>query len=303
MNDDLKRKGKDFANFMDSLTKEQIEEGNKINIEAARKEYEEFKSAYSEGLCYLCKSPLVSYNKYQPCVHWLLNPEGFKKPDIELVAKKFGFFQIQSLLRWYANEDSYAKNINGLEDEGAGNKLFEVTICYKNIEWSFSCAESDYTGHANSTHAQHPHYHFQMRINKRSYIRFNDFHLPFSEQDIIEIEARRAMPNKIKQRFSFGEGIDELLQNDGLLDTLNALGDEDTESNALFKLDSFLIADEGMTINMDEISEIIEEAKAKGVPVASLLQNHPNYRTQVVISPGPGVIEQAPRSQRKRKGK
>ena len=250
----------------------------------------------------MCKLPLVSYVENRPCVHWLLKPDGFKKTGIELVAKKFGFFQIQSLLRWYANEENYAQNINSLKDEGTGNKLFEVTICYKNIEWSFSCAESDYTGHANSKHAQHPHYHFQMRINGQSFIRFNDFHLPFSEMDIIEIEARRAKPHKIKQRFSFGEGVDELLENDGLLDTLKAFGVEGNELNAPFKLDSFVVADEGKTINMDEISDIIEEAKAKGVPVASLLQKLPNYRTQVIISPGPGVVEQAPRSRRKKGG-
>ena len=300
MNDDLKSKGKYFANFMDSLSVEQIAEGNKINIETAGKEFEEFKSAYSEGHCYLCKLPLVSYAKNQPCVHWLLKPEGFEKTDIELVAEKFGFFQIQSLLRWYANEESYAQNINSLEDEGTGNKLFEVTICYKNIEWSFSCTESDYTGHANSKHSQHPHYHFQMRINRQAYIIFNDFHLPFSEMDIIEIEARRAKPHKIKQRFSFGEGVDELLESDGLLDTLKALGVEDNESNAPFKLDSFVVADEGKTINGDELSDIVEEAKAKGVPIASLLHKLSNSSTQVIVSPGPGVIEQAPRSGRKR---
>ena len=285
---------------MDSLSEEQIAEVNKINFEAARKEFEEFKSAYSEGHCYLCKLPLVSYAKNQPCVHWLLKPEGFEKTDIELVAKKFGFFQIQSLLRWYTNEESYAQNINSLKDEGTGNKLFEVTICYKNIEWSFSCAESDYTGHANSKHAQHPHYHFQMRINGQAFIKFNDFHLPFNEMDIIEIEARKTKPHKIIQRFSFGEGVDELLESDGLLYSLKALGVEDNVSNSPFKLDSLIVLDEGKTINRDELSEIIEEANAKGVPVASLLHKLSNCHPQVIISPGPGVIEQAPRSGRKK---
>lgn len=58
---------------MDGLSEEQIAEGNKINFEAARKEFKEFKSAYTEGHCYLCKLPLVSHVENRPCINWLLN--------------------------------------------------------------------------------------------------------------------------------------------------------------------------------------------------------------------------------------
>lgn len=82
--------------------------------------------------------------------------------------------------------------------------------------------------------------------------------------------------------------------------SLKALGVEDNVSNSPFKLDSLIVLDEGKTINRDELSEIIEEANAKGVPVASLLHKLSNCHPQVIISPGPGVIEQAPRSGRKK---
>jgi hypothetical protein len=39
-----------------------------------------------------------------------------------------------------------------MTEEGTGTKLFELTIRYKNLEWSISCSESDYLGHE----AHHP---------------------------------------------------------------------------------------------------------------------------------------------------
>ena len=103
---------------------------------------------------------------------------------------------------------------NDLADEGAG-KLIELTIKYKTFEWSFSCAESDYLGHATGVEeSRRPHYHFQMRVNKQAFIRFNDFHVPFSEQDLLQIESQRLAPELIKQRFSTASGMNELLHDD-----------------------------------------------------------------------------------------
>jgi hypoxanthine-guanine phosphoribosyltransferase len=60
------------------------------------------------------------------------------------------------------------------------------------------------------------------------------------------------------------------------------------------------MAEEGKTISGEDLYQIIKEAKAKGVKVASLIHKLPNSRTQVVITPGPGVVEQAPRARRKK---
>lgn len=64
---------------------------------------------------------------------------------------------------------------------------------------------------------------------------------------------------------------------------------------AHFKLDTIAMAEEGKTINGEDLHQIIEEAKAKGVTVASLMHKLPNARTQVIVTPGPGVVEQVPR--------
>jgi hypoxanthine-guanine phosphoribosyltransferase len=58
------------------------------------------------------------------------------------------------------------------------------------------------------------------------------------------------------------------------------------------------MAEEGKTISGDDLYEIIQEAKAKNVTVASLMHKLPNTQTRVFVTPGPGVVEQAPRSGR-----
>lgn len=299
MTEAARAKGQDFAHFLATLSVEKIAYGNKVNYRAAAAEYQSFLSHFTKESCYLCERPLASFSKKTPCPHWLLKPKGFKKKDLPAVAERYGFYQIQSFLRWVANQDGFAKNINDLLEEGTGSKLFEVTIKYKNLEWAFSCAESDYQGHATSQHAKHQHYHFQMRIDRRPFINYSDFHVPFSEMDIINIEAMRVNPN-MKQRFSFGEGMNDVLSDDTVDHLVSATVPGNDEESASFKLNSIAIAEEGMTIKGEDIYELIQEANAKGVTVASLLHKLPNARTQVVVSPGPGVVEQAPRSGRQR---
>ena len=54
--------------------------------------------------------------------------------------------------------------------------------------------------------------------------------------------------------------------------------------------------EEGKAIRGEDLYEIIQEAKTKGVTVASLIHKLPNAQTRVIVSPGPGVVEQAPRN-------
>lgn len=300
MSEEIRSKGRGFAKFLDSLSEEQRAHGNEVDFRRAEAEHQRFQEAFSQGYCYLCKKPLALFSKKSPCAHWLLKPKGFKKNDLPALAQHYGFFQIQSYLRWVANQDGFARHINDLPEEGAGSKLFEVTIKHKNLEWAFSCAESDYLGHATSQHAKHPHYHFQMRVDRRPFINYSDFHLPFSEMDIINIEAMHALPSKVKQRFSFGEGMKDVLNDETVEHIVNATVPGETTEEAPFKIDTIAMAEEGKTISGNDLYEIIQEAKAKGVTVASLMHKLPNARARVIVTPGPGVVEQAPRSGRKK---
>lgn len=299
MNDTVRAKGRKFAEFLETLSLEQIEEGNSKSRKNAEDEFRRFNEQFDVGICYLCEKPLASFSKKLPCPHWLLKPKGFKKNDLPAIADRYGFFQIQAFLRWAANHEAFAKNINNLEAEGTGTKLFEVTIRWKNIEWAFSCAESDYQGHATSQHSKHAHYHFQMRLDNRPFINYSDFHLPFSEMDLINIEAMRSSPGRVKQHFSFGEGMNDVLSDETVEHIVASTVPADDAGDSTFKIDSIAMAEEGKTISGDDIYALIQEAKAKGVTVASLMHKLPNARTQVIVTPGPGVVEQAPRGGRK----
>ena len=299
MNDAVRAKGRQFAEFLGTLSPEQIAEGNAKSRKNTEDEFRRFNEHFNAGICYLCEKPLASFSKKLPCPHWLLKPKGFKKNDLPAIADRYGFFQIQAFLRWVANHEAFAKNINDLEAEATGTKLFEVTIRWKNIEWAFSCAESDYQGHATSQHSKHPHYHFQMRLDNRPFINYSDFHLPFSEMDIINVEAMRSNSGRVKQHFSFGEGMNDVLSDDTVEHIVASTVPADDECDATFKLDSIAMAEEGKTINGDDVYALIQEAKAKGVTIASLMHKLPGARTQVIVTPGPGVVEQAPRGGRK----
>jgi len=170
MSGEIRIKGHDFAKFLETLSAEEIAHGNEVNFQRAKAEYQSFLEYFNRGSCYLCEHPLASFDKNSPCPHWLLRPKGFKKNHFPALTQRYGFFQIQSFLRWVANQDGFAKNINDLIEEGTGTKIFEVTIKYKNLEWAFSCAESDYQGHSTTQHGSLQHYHFQMRIDQRSFI-------------------------------------------------------------------------------------------------------------------------------------
>ena len=297
MNDTIRSKGKDFAKFLSSLPEEERARGNEINFRNAEAEYQSFLEHFNRGHCYLCKKPLLTFGKNTPCPHWLLKPKGFSKKNFPAIVQHYGFFQIQSFLRWVANQSGFARNINDLIDEGTG-KLFEVTIKYKNFEWAFSCAESDYQGHATSQNGKQPHYHFQMRIDKRPFINYADFHPPFSEMDIINIEAMRAAPDIIKQRFSFGEGMNDVLSDETVEHIVNSTVPGEATDEAPFSIDTLAMAEEGKKISGNDLYELIQEAKAKGVTVASLMHKLPNAQSRIIVTPGPGVVEQAPRSGR-----
>ena len=221
MSEELRNRGREFAGFLEKLPNEKRDEITARNLEQTEAEYREFEKKFAKGKCYLCNKSFSSFKHETPCIHWLMKPRGFRKNDLPKISSRYGFFQIQSYLRWVANKEKIAANINDLPEEGTGDKLFELTIKYKNLEWAFSCSESDFLGHEKTKHSQHPHYHLQMRVDELQFIKYNDFHLPFSEHDIIHIEAMRIHPEIIKGKFTFGEGMSDILNEDNLENLVN----------------------------------------------------------------------------------
>lgn len=296
MSERIRERGREYAKFLQKMPEAELTEGNDAQLQRDRAQHKRFQDNFRKGICYLCNEPLITFRNELPCLHWLLRPHGFKKKDFLSVTKKYGFFQIQAYLRWVANEDGFALNINDMPEGGSG-RLFETTIRYKNLEWSFSCSETDYLG----THASRPpHYHFQMRVDNRPFIDYADFHIPFNEFDITTIEAKRTLPDIIEIGYSFGEGMRDVLTDETAEQIVNSAKFEGVRENAPLEIDTFAIADEGKTISGKDIYNIIQEANEKKVTMSSLMHKLENAIVRFMVSPGPGVVKQAPRSKRKK---
>lgn len=290
----------DYDKIADRLAALSDEERNAFSagsVESSLKEHARFSEAFEQGRCYICERPLATFSSENPCLHWLLKPKGFKKKHFPAVAARYSMFQIETYLRWVANTDGLAKNINALPEEGTG-KLREVTVRYKHLEWSFSCTESDLRGHASTAHSNFPHFHFQMRLDRRPFINYSDFHLPLHERDVVGFELSKRMPDIFKIKFPGGEGMEEILQPQNYQVLLSKSSKSPDPEHAGLSISSMLIADDGHTIDGSALADLIERARAEGVTVASLLHTIPNASATTIISPGPAVVEQAPRNGR-----
>lgn len=305
MSNDTKTRGLAFAKFLSELPPEERERINALNRATAEAEHKEFRERFQAGQCSFCSEALSFFDPDKPCRHWLLKPEGFGKRHFELLAQKYSLGVLENYVRWVANEEAFAKNINDLADEGSG-KLVELTVKYKNLQWSFSCGATDLTGHegGGGDHSRRPHWHFQMYVDGNPFIRYNDFHLPLSEADVGLLEFMRSNPGKVKKRLAGGVGMDELLD-ERLIEHIIAearSGETDEDSdNAPIKLDTIVMAEPGKAIKGEDIHKLIQAARTEGVTIASKLKELKGASIQTYVSPGPGVVHQALRSGRKRK--
>ena len=182
----------------------------------------------------------------------------------------------------------------------AKDRIFEITIKYKSIEWSFSCSPSDYKGHSSSRFANFPHYHFQMKINDKVFIKFADFHPPLSDEDLFFFEAHKAYPKKVKTEYLFGEGMDFVLSKDNIEKIFNNMKTSNNEETATFNVQTIVEPPNGKTFSGNEISELMKESKKTGVPLSKLFRKLHGKMTSFV-SPGKGVPEIKKRKRRRRK--
>jgi hypothetical protein len=303
LNSLARKKGQEFAKFLESLPDDKKFQGNEETIRASNQEYKKFQESFSRNHCYLCNQSLEYFNKESPCLHWLLKQSGakFKKTDFFKVANKFRFFQMQSYLRWVANQDGFARNINDLNSLEKPSQIIEESIRWRNLEWSFSSSESDYLGHPNTKWGTEPHYHFQMRVDGYPIIKFNHFHIPFHEMDVIEIEATRCIPTLIKRKHTNGEGMADILNENTVEHIVRASESSGNVDEATFNIHSLIVADEGTKLSGDDLANLFEQATKRNVPVASLLDSLPNSKSKVIVYPGPGVAEGFSRDGRSKK--
>jgi hypothetical protein len=286
-----------LQNFFENLSPEQIEEGNRKDHEEHVKQLSAFQAAYAEGRCYLCDSSFDDKRNEEPCLHWLLGRAKAKKKQFPKVFEKFDYHNVAAFLRWCANEEKFLKNINDLAEEKSERKVISYTIKWKNIEWTFDCSENDLSGHAGS-HMDYPHFHFQMRIDGRQFINFNEFHFAFSDRDLFNLSLR-GKPWFHQSFGSSGSGMQDAVSVD-LQHVLEHTQPSTNEEDAQYHLSTFIEAGD-KPLAGEEIYEIVQEAKRTNKTFAFVAQQRLKGRMQIqtIVSPAEDIPDIAVRTEHK----
>ena len=289
-----------IAEYLNGLDPEYINLKNKEQIEKDLADFAGLKVGLFHGVCYFCKQSIDSFEKGCPCMHWLLHPPGFKKKYLDQLFEQKGFHELNAYVRWVANTERPAQNINDILDEKSPSKIIEETIRYRNLEWSFSCSNGDRSGHEGSFAGADPHYHFQMKIDNRVVIKFNDFHAPFNDYDEFAFAVKSEKFEKIKEVRMVSAGMEDLLNYVPTDDMLEKMVYTDDLENAQFNVGTLLVASEGYSISGDEIADLLKERKMTGIPFAKLAQKLQNVSAEIIIQPGPGVPQISTRETKKK---
>ena len=290
-----------YRRIFEEMSPEEIEEMNRLNDEEHQRQVEAFKAGYEKGICYLCRKPFKTISKDNPCLHWLLRQCKFKKKDFPKVYEKYGYGNIAAFVRWCANQERFLSNINDLEDEKSDRKILSYTVKWKNIEWTFDCSKNDFQGH-KGTSIDYPHYHFQMRVDDRQFINFNDFHVPFTDNDLFILKNSMEQGDWFIQNFgAIGSGMQDAVSVE-LDDILEHTSRSDTEDEATYHFSTMIDARDN-PISGEEIYEIQQEAERKGKSFALVAQKRLKDRAnvQTVVSPADSIPDIASRTEHKRR--
>lgn len=290
-----------YRQIYESMSPEEIEWMNLKNNEEHQRQAAEFKAGYEKGICYLCEKPFKTISKDNPCLHWLLRQCKLKKKDFPNIYEKYGYGNIAAFVRWCANQERILSNINDLEEEKSERKILSYTVKWKNIEWTFDCSKNDFAGH-QGTSIDYPHYHFQMRIDGRQFINFNDFHVPFTDQDIFVLKTSMEQGDWFNHGFgAIGSGMQEAVSIE-LDDILEHTNRSETEEEATYHFSTMIDASDN-PLSGDEIYEMQQEAERTGKSFAYVAQNRLKERAKVqtVVSPADSIPDIASRTEHKRR--
>ena len=278
---------------MKTLTPEKIEHENNKMFTEYKEAYSDFREKFDKGVCCYCSKSIKTFSKTKPCLHWFLRPKGVKKKHINDALIEYGYYGVDTYLRWVANTEVELRNINDINTDET--KLINHTIKYNNFEWSFSCAFSDLKGHGKSNY---PHFHFQFRIDKKQFVNFNDFHIPFIEHDLwrLGMQNQKEIPYQYNQ--GYGMGINDILNDEVIEEVMNEAILSDNEENAMFDTGTLIMAKPGETISGSDLLDLMKESKETGIPMSRLGTKLGSVETYV--SEGKGVVEQASRTKTNR---
>lgn len=180
--------------LLNSLSSDEINDLNEKDMKEAKRQLNSFTENYKKWKCYICWKDLSYFSENFPCIHTILLAwdikKGLYRKLLSWVVKKWSYHNISAMCRRAANTEQHW-NINDLIEEKKSEKFFEYTIKYKEKEFTFSCSNSDLVGHKNSTNANFPHRHLQVRYKWFPYLNFNDDHIKFDKYDLFMFNAQK----------------------------------------------------------------------------------------------------------------
>ena len=292
---------KDLREFIESIPQEEIDRNTRLQDEENKRIYNDFIVKLKAGKCFLCGGEIDSFDENKPCFHWFTYPKGIKKKHFEkYLNSPIGFFQLDSYFRWLANIEKPIGNINDLKGETSSTSYLETTYKYKNLEWAISVGYTDKDGHINAQVGSRPHYHIQMKVDNNIFLRFNDFHIPFSDSDLFTMELLEQAPDKVARGHYRGYGIGILEDEDNLeiIDEMSFVSDD--FENAPFNRHTLFQAPAGQTISGEIIQQAIEESKRTKKPIGKIIQRLlPSANCLTILAPGEGVPKMTKRSGKK----
>jgi hypothetical protein len=271
------------------MPQEELERIKRENIEEAERLYKRFTESFKIGLCDSCGNPISSFSADKICFHWLLRPKESKKDNIKDVLETKGYIRSASYVRWVCNQDVSLANINDLSEEGDTKAIFHWSAEYSNIKWTFLCTSNDYQGH-QERQSSFPHYHIEMRLHDKVFIKFNDFHLKFTNEDLFNLRCNLDSSCPIKQTFGpHGSGMEDAFS----IPAEKIIEDVQTTDNpneAVYHIHTILTDKKGIPSVI--INEALRKSRNSGKPVANYLREM-GFSPQVYIEP----IENIPNKQ------
>lgn len=291
-----------LRDFLNNIPKEKILRKNLEQLRENEELFKDFQEAFKKDCCALCGNKLDYFSEYEKCFHWFTLPNGIRKKHFnEYLSNPIGYFKLESYFRWMSSLLDPLKNINDLSDEMTESKLREVTIKFKNIEWSLNYGQSDLDGHKDSNNANFPHFHIQVLIDDKPFIRFNDFHIPFSKADLFNFQLMKEANDLVEFRHSQGEGMSFIEDPENLKELDKIMKVAEDENNAPFNTSSMIMMPEGKTMSGEILSKIFTESRETKIPVRKLIEKYyPEARIITEVRPGDGVPEMKKRNKRKK---
>lgn len=272
----MRTKPEDFQFFIDDLNKiepEELKQKQEKQSIQNEQEYKLFRESFSNDRCYICSEKLGRCDFSNPCLHWLLRKhKRIRKRQIEEVLKSTELFRAIAYLRWVANFEARLTNVNDFEAyEDRKGMVYQETIKYKQIVWTFWVKEGDLSGHITGE-TKFPHYHLHMTIEGMQFINFGDMHIPLSEWDIFNIHGYRGKYPKFVFKVPHGETYSDFFNHVDTEKLVKSMKSTKDESKAQFHLNTLVTAKDDKGIKNEDINKMFAEHKRTGIPLAVLAE-------------------------------